>query len=361
MKILWLNHRDILHPRAGGAERTQFELSRRLVRAGDSITLATVQWTGALPEENVEGVRIVRAPGNLEAHLGVPKLIRQMADADVIVEDLAHVVPWLSNRLSSIPGVAYFRHLHARTLPGQVNRIAVPILRLVERTYPALFGNWPFVTESRDSVKDLLALGVEEGRIRRISPGVDCDQFRPGTRSPNPTLFYYSGFRRYKRPDHAIRALARVRSLGSRASLLVVGDGPELPSVKALSRELGVSDAVHFTGRLSTDRLADALRGSWVNLVCSTAEGWGLTALEAAASGVPTVSYDVPGLRDAVVPGVTGQLVRDGEVDELSRAILSVMGEQSEWGSKCRAFALQSSWSTVSLEWRRLLSEVKGS
>ena len=57
------------------------------------------------------------------------------------------------------------------------------------------------------------------------------------------------------------------------------------------------------------------MAGSLLHLNTSQGEGWGLCVLEAAALGVPTVAYDVEGLRDAVRDGETGWLVRDGEND----------------------------------------------
>ena len=55
------------------------------------------------------------------------------------------------------------------------------------------------------------------------------------------------------------------------------------------------------------------MAGSLLHLNTSQGEGWGLCVLEAAALGVPTVAYDVDGLRESVRDGETGWLVRDGE------------------------------------------------
>ena len=76
-------------------------------------------------------------------------------------------------------------------------------------------------------------------------------------------------------------------------------------------------------------------------------EGWGLTVLEANACGVPTVACDVPGLRDAVVPGKTGVLVPHGDVEQLTAAIarlLTVEGERQQLADGARLWALQFSW-----------------
>jgi hypothetical protein len=88
--------------------------------------------------------------------------------------------------------------------------------------------------------------------------------------------------------------------------------------------------------------------GALLHLNTSQGEGWGLCVLEAAALGVPTVAYDVDGLRDAVRDGETGWLVRAGEQleDVTERAVkeLADPGRRAEVAAACRAWAAQLSW-----------------
>jgi len=88
--------------------------------------------------------------------------------------------------------------------------------------------------------------------------------------------------------------------------------------------------------------------GSLLHLNTSHGEGWGLCVLEAAALGVPTVAYDVDGLRDAVRDGETGWLVRAGETieDVTERAIkeLADPGRRSAVAAACRDWAARLDW-----------------
>ena len=85
------------------------------------------------------------------------------------------------------------------------------------------------------------------------------------------------------------------------------------------------------------------LAGSLLHLNTSQGEGWGLCVLEAAALGVPTVAYDVDGLRDAVRDGETGWLVRDGELieDVTERAVkeLADPARRAAVAAACRGWA----------------------
>ena len=75
MRILWLAHRDPLNPRAGGAERTIYEVCRMLVERGFKIILLTGGWKGCKPIENFQGIEIHRFGKNIIPHLVVPVFI----------------------------------------------------------------------------------------------------------------------------------------------------------------------------------------------------------------------------------------------------------------------------------------------
>lgn len=358
MKLLWLNHRDILHPRAGGAERTIQEVGRRLVQMGHEVNLVCATWRGSPGHAIVDGVRVRRFLGPAGPHLALPWLLRQNPPPDVVVDDLAHVVPWATPRLARVPGVAFFRHLHARSLPGQVPLGAAAALAAAERTYPILYHDWQFVTEARSSVDDLIGLGVPQSQCKVIRPGVDTDLFRPGRKTIIPQLVYFGGLRRYKRPSHALYAFRRLDEGGFDGTLVVVGDGPELTNLKVLTRRLGLEGRVSFPGRLQTHELAHLLSSSWINIHCSQTEGWGYSVLEAAAAGVPTAAYRVPGIVESVSDGNTGCLVPDNDPQELGDAVLEMVGHQGGWASRCRTYAESMPWESCASQWATALSNL---
>ena len=63
MRILILNWRDIRHPEKGGAEILTFEIAKRLVTKGHSVTWFSPRFKNSKPEEEIEGVQFVRAGG----------------------------------------------------------------------------------------------------------------------------------------------------------------------------------------------------------------------------------------------------------------------------------------------------------
>ena len=358
MFILWLNHRDFLNPRGGGAERTIHSVAADLVARGHDVEVLTSLWPGASSDEFVNGVHIRRLPSYFGPHIALPLRLWSLPRPDVVVEDLAHVVPWMSRWFSSVPTVSYFRHLHRRTLEGQVSRIAAALLDRVERSYAGGQDDSLIVTESQQSVQDLLALGIGRDRIRRIPPGVDTALFRATELAPYPLLVYFAGLREYKRPEHSLYVLQRVAKHVPEVRLAVVGAGPSLRSMRTVSRELGVEAHVKFTGRLADSDLAAIVASAWVNLHFSRAEGWGLSICEARAAGVPTVAYSAPGVSETVVHSVNGILVEDGDVAAAAAATIGVIEGHASWRSRCIADDEVRPWRVTGAEWEVLLREV---
>jgi len=82
-------------------------------------------------------------------------------------------------------------------------------------------------------------------------------------------------------------------------------------------------------------------------VLTSPKEGWGISNLEAAACGTPSVVSDSPGLRDSVVDGETGLLVPHGDVPALTEALRRVLrdhGLRDRMSARARAFAERFSW-----------------
>ena len=219
-----MNHRDIANPKAGGAERTIYEIGKRLVLRGHEVDVLTGSWRGAHHHETIDGVHYHRYGNRVAPHLVHPFFLEYHSNADVIVDDMAHAAPWFSPWFSDKPGVVFFRHLHARTLPGQTTIPLAKVLAWMERHYPHIYRQWLFITESMSSEQDLMRLEIPESRIVRIAPGVDTKLFCPKRKSDEPSIIYFGGMRPYKRPGHALIAFKLLLKSGISARLVLVGE-----------------------------------------------------------------------------------------------------------------------------------------
>lgn len=124
--------------------------------------------------------------------------------------------------------------------------------------------------------------------------------------------------------DHAtaLRALRRLADRAPEARLVLVGEGPEESTIRALIAELGLEDRVRALGlRKDVPRL---LAAADVALLTSVSEGIPLTLIEAMAAGLPVVSTNVGGVAEVVVDRLTGLLAPSGDDDALAEAVASL-------------------------------------
>jgi glycosyltransferase involved in cell wall biosynthesis len=138
--------------------------------------------------------------------------------------------------------------------------------------------------------------------------------------------------------------------------LIVAGAGDDLDRCRALAASLGLGDACEFAGYVDEARKRELLQSAWVFASASSIEGWGIAAIEANACATPAVVFDVPGLREAVIDGVNGVIVRDRQA--LGDALLSVLTDRA-WRERLEAGSLERSrafsWDTSAREFLTML------
>jgi glycosyltransferase involved in cell wall biosynthesis len=208
------------------------------------------------------------------------------------------------------------------------------------------------IAVSRSTADAMVARLGWRGPVRIIPNGLSPVPRRPADRpaatdhSPVPVLTWVGRMVAHKRVEHVLDVADRVRSTGARID--VIGRGPGSAPLAGAVAKRGLADAVRLRGYLTEADKHAAVAGSVLHLNTSLGEGWGLCVLEAAQLGVPTVAYDVDGLRDAVRDGETGWLVRPGELieDVVERALAELADphRRAEIGAACRAWAAQFDW-----------------
>ena len=100
------------------------EICTRLVTRGHQVTLLSGGWDGAKKLEYINGIKVIRYGKNLGPHLALP-IILFKGQYDVIINDLGHAIPWISSVILKNHNIAFFHHLHARSLPGQVSNFCL--------------------------------------------------------------------------------------------------------------------------------------------------------------------------------------------------------------------------------------------
>jgi N-acetyl-alpha-D-glucosaminyl L-malate synthase BshA len=135
-------------------------------------------------------------------------------------------------------------------------------------------------------------------------------------------IIHVSNFRRVKRVHEVVRAFSLIRKQLP-TKLLLVGDGPEMPVVSRLVKELGLNDDVRFLGK--QDRLDELYSISDVKLLLSEKESFGLVLLEAMACGVPCIGTTIGGIPEVIEDGETGFLCELGNVEEVAEKAMRIL------------------------------------
>ena len=149
-------------------------------------------------------------------------------------------------------------------------------------------------------------------------------------------IMHVSNFRPVKRVRDVVRVYAKVREAVP-SVLVMVGDGPDRIDAEAEARTLGVDKDVHFLGKI--DAVAPLLAGADLFVLPSQSESFGLSALEALASGAPVVGSKAGGLVEVVKEGVTGALREVGDVDGMATAAIDILKDRDRWHAMSTAAA----------------------
>lgn len=184
--------------------------------------------------------------------------------------------------------------------------------------------------------------GVDAGRLRVVSYGVDADRFTRVTADqiadfrrrqnlPDGAIVVASVGRLVEQKDYPtqLRAFARAAAQDQRLLMLLVGDGPLRADLERLVAELGVADRVRFAGHC--DDVPTVLRAVDVFVLASKFEPYGVAILEAKAAGVPIVATRVNELPEILSEDLgdraTGVLVPPEDPEAMAQAFLRLAAD----------------------------------
>jgi len=364
MRILVVNWQDRENPRSGGAEIHLHEIFGRLAARGHEVTLLCSGWAGAPTETELDGIRIVRTGTRytfaLHARSAFQDRLGGGRGVDVIVEDV-NKCPLFCPYWSTGPVVTLIPHLFGVTAFRQERPPVASVVWLAEKLMPAVYRHSPVLVISESTAEDLVNRGFRREQIEVSYPGIDHEFFTADSsvqRFDRPTLVYAGRLQRYKSLDVVLRALARLRDRGTDVRLHIAGQGEDRGRLETLTDSLGLRDLVSFLGYVSEEDKRELLRRAWAHVYPSPKEGWGISNVEAAACGTPSLASDAPGLRESVVDGWSGYLIPHGNVDEWADRIGLLCGDlqlREQLGVGAITHAARFSWEQTTDETEALI------
>lgn len=283
------------------------------------------------------------------------KRILEHESPDLIEVGSPFLVPWLTklaNRRLQAPMVWYYHsHLPRLAMPDPATGSIAQHMtsRLLSRYVRLLGGQFPVVfCASQFSASALAAQGV--ARVVRVPLGVDVRHFTPNRKEymratrqhaglwSGPVALFAGRFAPEKRVEVILEAWPEIeRRTGCRLAML--GGGP---AAESLRRHRHANRVTWLPWEGDRERFADILAAVDVYVAPGPAETFGLSALEAMASGTPVLSVDSGAVSELVVRGNAGVLYADGSVESVIESATRLLsGDLAATGARARRLADQ--------------------
>ncbi|MFW6865917.1 glycosyltransferase family 4 protein [Nocardioides sp. CPCC 206347] len=377
-RVVVVNWRDLDHSQSGGAEIYAWQYARTLREGGAQVRFVTGRDAGQSARESREGIEIHRGGSRIGFNLfALLWLLRHRSGIDAVIDPacgLPSYSPLVLRR--GTPAFLIVHHVHQAQFAVH---FPAPV---------AAFGRWMERVAMRRVYRRQLTAAVSQstatemreqlgwtGDIRILENGADLSSYDAADAVDKDAdrIVVLGRLVAHKRVDLVLDAVAAVRARPEFAdrNLLVdvIGHGPESERLVAHAAALGLADKVVFHGYVSTEEKDDLLGRAAVHVCGSDAEGWGQAVIDAAASGVPTVARDVPGLRDSIRNGKSGWLVPDATdpevvTDHLADALSTALVEAADPTTRvlraeaCLKWAHKFDWSQMRSNARDLTTEM---
>jgi len=352
VRVAMLNFREPAQTTAGGAEEYAWRVSRFLLAQGASVVFVTGRQRGQRRAEIREGIALRRMGNPFLVYLMVPLwLLLRRRRFDAVI-DTMNGIPFFSPLVVSrrTRVICLVHHVHDRQFAAFLPRWLAVIGCFVEGPVARrLYRRCLTVTVSQSSKEELLGKLRWLGPVTIVPNGCTAPMAAPPAEPEGDPMIVCAGrLVGHKRIDRVVDLAGRLADSWPGLAVHIIGRGPEREPLARRVARAGVGDRVVMHGYVPEARKVALLGAARLNVTASEFEGWGLTVIEAAALGVPTVAYDVAGLRDSVRDGVTGWLVRDGEelADVVERALkeLAEPHRRAEVSEACRRWAREFTW-----------------
>ncbi|VAE42689.1 group 1 glycosyl transferase [Enterobacter hormaechei] len=330
MKILYIITRA---NEIGGAQTHLRDMTSALVNDDHHVELIVGE-QGALVDElsamNVkvhvipELVREISPYKDIKSALIIRKIIKEFSpDVIALHSSKAGIVGRLASLFLNVPVVFT---VHGWSFANGVNNNKRRFYILIERLFSKITDE--IITVSAQDKKLAIEHNVASASQQTvIHNGVPLKNHAPHVYRNNAVVKLISVARFSEQKDHEslLKALSLLET--KNWTLTLVGKGPRLDEMKQLSRDLGISEKIIFTGeRLDVDFL---LADSDIFLLISNWEGFPISILEAMREGLPVLASDVGGVSESVIDGQTGYLVPRADVNAIKNGLNNLINDSS--------------------------------
>jgi len=357
-------------PWRGGAETYVHELSKALAARGHDVTVLCTSDPLKPGTYCVDGVR-VRRLRQLTRLYGTPiqaGLMKELHDCKVDIFHANFPSPYLSFTTAL---ASFFRKIPAvltwhNDLPPVTSGARILIETHNRLVLPNYIRKYREIIATSETYRRISPILLRQGsRVVVVNNGVDCKRFRPdvdpshvqarfGTKGRFVVLFVgaLTRWHGYKGLGVLLNAMKLAARSVPSILLLIVGEGDLRPMYEREAHELGLSGNVTFVGDAPDEELPTYYAASDVLVLPSEdmSEGFGLTLLEANATGRPCIGSNTGGIPEIIRDGYNGFLVPAKDPEALTRRVIDLASNtkaRQKMGLNGRKVALSHDWSIV--------------
>jgi glycosyltransferase involved in cell wall biosynthesis len=297
-----------------------------------------------------ENGSIIRSPGLPITEQGFYLSFRYDRSAQKLLHtmDVLHVHhPFLSGQLAiryargrGIP-ILFTNHtrydLYAKAylsvLPDEVSESFLktylpPFCRAVDRVIAPSAGLRDVLVKlGVDAPITVVPNGVDMQRVQGEIQPINRQEY--GVNEEDILLIYTGRLAPEKNLVFLIRAFAGVAQAVEEAHLLLVGDGPDNDNLVDRVRHMGLSDRIHFTGRVPYEDVSRYLHMADAFVTASVTEVHPLSVIEAMGAGLPVLGIVSPGVGDTVENGVTGYLTDSEDLPAFTAKMMKLVSDRA--------------------------------
>jgi glycosyltransferase involved in cell wall biosynthesis len=345
--VVFMSWRDTRHPEGGGAEKYLEMVASGLVELGATVTIFCAAHPAAPPDEIVAGIRFVRRGGRFTVYpRGMLALLRGSLGSPDVIVDVQNGLPFWSRLVTRTPVVVLVHHVHREQWP-----VAIPAPLssvgwwLERRAAPLVYRGCQYVAVSQATRRELRGLGVTGRRIAIVHNGSARPAPSLSGKAANPTLAVVGRLVPHKQVEQAIDTALALREEFPGLTLHVVGAGWWEGVLHEYARTRDAHGTVVFDGHVDERRKEQIYERSWLLLLPSLKEGWGLVIPEAGMHRTPAIAYRAAGgTQESVLHDRSGLLVDDQpELLQATRRVLADRALRERLGAgaleRCTAFS----------------------
>lgn len=369
LRVLFVVYRDFKNPSAVGGDFYLWELAKGLSCLGNHVTIVCASFQGSKMREVIDGVNFIRVDGLWGLSFKIFNFYMRSlkGNFDVVVEEAlgGQRFPFFCVVYVKEPLLAVWHQKHDKIFHEQYPYPVAVVLSFFEFFQARLYRKHGIVNPSKGAKEKLLGLGFSRDKVNVIYDGVGgvFNNARLDKEREN-RLVWLGKIRRYKRPDHAILALAElIKKTGKSFTLVIAGkvseiDGDYVNELRSLAQSLDVSENVEFRFNISESEKLDLLERSLVLVQPSPVEGFSIVVMEANRCGTPVVVSDgVPA--DVVKNNYNGLVYPYGNINAFATALVNMLTNKDLWAklsNNAYIWAQNFTWEKSVDDFNRLLN-----